>query len=76
MNKEMIEESEIFNQMADYYGKYRPDYPDEVITAIIEKANLSAGSKLLEIGSEVGKQQNSLLIMDAIYFVLIQVRIY
>ena len=55
MNKEMIEESEIFNQMAEYYDKYRPNYPNEVITAIIEKAHLSVGSKLLEIGSGSGK---------------------
>ncbi|MHB1485762.1 MAG: class I SAM-dependent methyltransferase [Saccharofermentanales bacterium] len=48
-------ESEMFNQMADYYDKYRPNYPQEIIKAIIEKANLSAGSKLLEIGSGSGK---------------------
>jgi len=55
MNKEMIGECEVFNQMAEYYDKYRPNYPNEVITAIIEKASLSAGSKLLEIGSGSGK---------------------
>lgn len=48
-------ESELFNQMADYYDKYRPGYPQEIITAIIKKANLVAGSKLLEIGAGSGK---------------------
>jgi len=48
-------ESEMFNQMADYYDTYRPGYPNEIIKAIIEKAKLSAGSKVLEIGSGSGK---------------------
>jgi len=48
-------ESEMFNQMADYYDKYRPGYSQEVIDTIIRKAGLSAGSKLLEIGSGSGK---------------------
>ena len=44
-----------FNQMADYYDNNRPDYPEELITAIINKANFTAGSKLLEIGAGSGK---------------------
>lgn len=48
-------ESELFNQMADYYDNYRPDYPKEIITSIIKKANLVAGSRLFEIGSGSGK---------------------
>ncbi|MHC1695769.1 MAG: class I SAM-dependent methyltransferase [Eubacteriales bacterium] len=44
-----------FNKMSDYYDKYRPDYPIELIKAIVEKANLNNSSKLLEIGSGSGK---------------------
>lgn len=50
-----IKESEMFNQMVDYYDIYRPGYPKDIINAIIKKANLVAGSKLLEIGSGSGK---------------------
>ena len=28
-------ESEMFNQMADYYDTYRPDYPKDIINVII-----------------------------------------
>ena len=48
-------ESEMFNQMADYYDKYRPNYPDDIIRAIIGEAGLTKGSKLLEIGAGSGK---------------------
>jgi cyclopropane fatty-acyl-phospholipid synthase-like methyltransferase len=48
-------ESEMFNQMVDYYDKYRPDYPEDIINRIISEANLTVGSKLLEIGSGSGK---------------------
>ncbi len=50
-----IKESEMFNQMSEYYDKYRPNYPDEIIKTIIDKANLCSGSKLLEIGCGSGK---------------------
>lgn len=48
-------ESEMFNQMVDYYDKYRPSYPSEIINTIIDKAHLTSGSKLLEIGAGSGK---------------------
>ena len=48
-------ESELFNQMADYYDTYRPGYPNDIIEAIIRKAGLKVDSKLLEIGSGSGK---------------------
>jgi len=48
-------ESEMFNQMADYYDKYRPSYPNEIINILIEKTKLTNGSKLLEIGAGSGK---------------------
>jgi len=48
-------ESGMFNQMANYYDKYRPSYPQEIIDIFISKANLSSGSNLLEIGAGSGK---------------------
>ena len=54
-NMDRKKESEIFNQMSDYYDKYRPNYPREITDKIIKKADLCAGSKLLEIGAGSGK---------------------
>ncbi len=48
-------ESELFNKVADFYDKFRPSYPKEIIEFFINKANLSTGSKLLEIGAGSGK---------------------
>jgi len=47
-------ERDMFNQMADYYDRYRPGYPNDIIKTIIERAGLIAGSKLLEIGAGSG----------------------
>ena len=44
-----------FNHMADYYDDNRPDYPEELIATIINRANLSPESKVLEIGAGSGK---------------------
>jgi len=44
-----------FNRMSDYYDKYRPDYPEELIKTIISRANLTTDSKVLEIGAGSGK---------------------
>jgi len=43
-----------FNKIAKTYDN-KPDYPEELIQIIINKANLTAGSKLLEIGSGTGR---------------------
>lgn len=48
-------ESEMFDQMADYYDKYRPSYPNEIIDTLIKQTKLTNGSKLLEIGAGSGK---------------------
>lgn len=48
-------ESEMFNQAANYYDKYRPSYPYEIIDALIKEAHLPAGAQLLEIGAGSGK---------------------
>jgi len=55
MSFDWKKESEMFNQMADYYDKYRPSYPSEIIDTIIAKSNLTSGSKILEIGAGSGK---------------------
>ena len=44
-----------FNHMADYYDDYRPDYPEELITTIVNRANLNTESRVLEIGAGSGK---------------------
>lgn len=43
-----------FNELAETYDN-KPDYPKELIKIIIDKMNLTAGSKLLEIGSGTGR---------------------
>lgn len=48
-------ESEMFGQMAEYYDKFRPSYPKDIIDTLLEQTNLSRGSKLLEIGAGSGK---------------------
>jgi len=48
-------ESEMFNRAADYYDRYRPGYPQEIIDALIAETGISAGSLLLEIGAGSGK---------------------
>ena len=48
-------ESEMFNQAAEYYDKYRPGYPEEIIDSLISVTGISKGSGLLEIGCGSGK---------------------
>jgi ubiquinone/menaquinone biosynthesis C-methylase UbiE len=48
-------ESEMFNQMADYYDTFRPSYPAATIQEIVSIANLSKASRVLEIGAGSGK---------------------
>lgn len=48
-------ESEMFDKAAEYYDKFRPGYPKEIIETIIEKTKLSNNSKTLEIGAGSGK---------------------
>ena len=43
-----------FNEIAETYDN-KPDYPEEIIKIIISKSNLTADSKLLEIGSGTGR---------------------
>lgn len=48
-------ESEMFNQAADYYDKYRPGYPKDIINSIIEETGMKNGSRIIEIGAGSGK---------------------
>ena len=53
-------ESEIFNQAAEYYDKYRPGYPEEIIDSLISVTGITEGSDLLEIGCGSGKATEQL----------------
>lgn len=48
-------ESEMFNQAADYYDKFRPSYPHEIIDTLIKETGIDQGSNLIEIGAGSGK---------------------
>lgn len=52
---DMRKESEMFDRTADYYDKFRPSYPVEIVDKIINTAKLDNNSRLLEIGSGSGK---------------------
>ena len=48
-------ESEMFDKAAEYYDKFRPGYPKEIIEAMVMHTNLNKASKTLEIGAGSGK---------------------
>lgn len=48
-------QSEQFDLASDYYDKYRPSYPAELINCIICKSGVETNSKILEIGAGSGK---------------------
>lgn len=48
-------ESEMFDLAADYYDKYRPSYPVEIIEELVKRAGITEGAELLEIGAGSGK---------------------
>lgn len=54
-------ESEMFNQAAEYYDKYRPGYPQEIIDSLISVTGITEGSDLLEIGCGSGKATQQLI---------------
>lgn len=54
-------ESEMFNQAAEYYDKYRPGYPQEIIDSLISVTGITEGSDLLEIGCGSGKATGQLV---------------
>jgi ubiquinone/menaquinone biosynthesis C-methylase UbiE len=46
---------QIFDEVAPLYNEARPDYPDELFSALIDITGLSAGARLLEIGLGTGQ---------------------
>ena len=50
-----MNDNEMFNQMSEYYDFYRPDYPEEIIHQVVERAGLTPSSHILEIGAGSGK---------------------
>ncbi len=57
----LYKESEMFNQAAEYYDKYRPGYPQEIIDSLISVTGITEGSDLLEIGCGSGKATEQLI---------------
>lgn len=55
MSFDAKKESEIFDKAADYYDKFRPGYPKEIIKTLIDHSQLTNESKVLEIGAGSGK---------------------
>lgn len=53
-------ESEMFNQAAEYYDKYRPGYPQEIIDLLISVTEITKGADLLELGCGSGKATEQL----------------
>jgi SAM-dependent methyltransferase len=47
-------ESQRFDAVAEDYEAYRPGYPADLAKTILERARLSPGSRLLEVGSGTG----------------------
>lgn len=56
-----ITESEMFDHAAEYYDRFRPGYPQQIMEALVQKAGLSSNSKMLEIGAGSGKATEQLL---------------
>jgi SAM-dependent methyltransferase len=44
-----------FDSVADRYQRARPDYPEQVYEALVQWAGITAGDRLLEVGSATGK---------------------
>jgi SAM-dependent methyltransferase len=54
-NDYWIQQSKSFDKSATYYDKYRPSYPQELVTDIISRTKVNSESKILEIGAGSGK---------------------
>ena len=58
MNKDSTfsrNQSEVFDLASDYYDKFRPSYPQELINCIISETGIGSNSRILEIGAGSGK---------------------
>ena len=58
----------MFNQMSDYYDRYRPGYPAEIIHTLIRETGIQKGARLLEIGA--GSRKATELFIDGGYEIL------
>lgn len=56
-----MREGELFDQMAEYYDRYRPGYPEEAVEYILRRGDLTAGSRVLEVGAGSGKATRQFL---------------
>lgn len=50
-----MEQRLIFDEVADLYDRYRPDYPERLAVDLLQMANVQPGDRLLEIGCGTGK---------------------
>jgi ubiquinone/menaquinone biosynthesis C-methylase UbiE len=61
---------QVFDDVAKQYDEARPSYPPELVDAAMERGGLSAGSRVLEVGSGTGKLTELLaergLVVDAV----------
>jgi SAM-dependent methyltransferase len=48
-------DSRSFDRVAEIYDAFRPDYPEELVKAILRKSRIPDGGKILEVGSGTGK---------------------
>jgi len=48
-------QSKTFDLASDYYDKFRPSYPQELINCIVNETGIDTNSKILEIGAGSGK---------------------
>jgi SAM-dependent methyltransferase len=46
---------ESFNTVAELYARYRPGYPEAVVEDVVRSAEISPGSRVLEIGCGAGQ---------------------
>ena len=60
MNEQSIinewkKDSQSFDTIANLYDKFRPEYPPELVEAVINLSGILGGGRILEIGSGTGK---------------------
>ncbi|MGZ9586708.1 class I SAM-dependent methyltransferase [Paenibacillus marinisediminis] len=54
-------ESTMFDQTADYYDRFRPSYPQQIMDSLVSNADITDKSNVLEIGAGSGKATELLL---------------